>query len=147
VPGEIGAVVVTPLHNFAMPLLRYAIGDYAEVGSACACGRGLPALARILGRARDLLMLPSGEQRFSLQASRVLRDVPGIRQFQIVQHHQRRIEVKLDIEPAFARASEARIRAAIAERVGGLFDIDFTYAKGIGRSDDGLFREFVLARS
>lgn len=146
-PGEVGRVVVTPLHNFAMPLLRYAIGDYAEVGSACACGRRLPALARILGRARDLLMLPSGEQRFSLQASRVLRDVPGIRQFQIVQHHQRRIEVKLDIEPAFARASEARIRAAIAERVGGLFDIDFTYAKGIGRSDDGLFREFVLARS
>ena len=30
-PGEVGAVVITPLHNFAMPLLRYSIGDFAEV--------------------------------------------------------------------------------------------------------------------
>ena len=36
-PGEIGRVVVTPLHNFATPLLRYDIGDYAEVGAPCPC--------------------------------------------------------------------------------------------------------------
>jgi phenylacetate-CoA ligase len=54
--------VVTPLHNFAMPLIRYAIGDYAEAGPPCACGRGLPVLARILGRARNLLTLPHGER-------------------------------------------------------------------------------------
>ena len=40
-PGEVGRVVVTPLHNFAMPLLRYEIGDFAECGAPCACGRGL----------------------------------------------------------------------------------------------------------
>src|SRR5690606_29109428 len=49
-PGEMGRVVVTPLHNFAQPLFRYDIGDLAEVGEACACGRGLPTLARIIGR-------------------------------------------------------------------------------------------------
>ena len=42
-PGEVGRVVVTPLHGFAMPLLRYDIGDEAEwgglapVGAACRC--------------------------------------------------------------------------------------------------------------
>ncbi len=45
--GEVGKVVVTTLHNFAMPLLRYDIGDYAEVGAPCPCGRGLPVLKRI----------------------------------------------------------------------------------------------------
>ena len=49
-PGAIGRVVVTTLHNFAMPLIRYDIGDYEEVGEACSCGRGLPVLRRILGR-------------------------------------------------------------------------------------------------
>ncbi|MCP3970332.1 MAG: phenylacetate--CoA ligase family protein, partial [Rhodobacteraceae bacterium] len=39
--GETGQVVVTALHNLAMPLIRYAIGDYAEVGEDCPCGRGL----------------------------------------------------------------------------------------------------------
>ena len=55
-PGEVGRVVVTALHNFAMPLLRYDIGDFAEVGEACPTGRGLPVLTRILGRERNMLV-------------------------------------------------------------------------------------------
>ncbi|HZM46141.1 MAG TPA: hypothetical protein VFC14_15000 [Burkholderiales bacterium] len=50
-PGTVGRVVVTTLQNFAMPLIRYDIGDLAEVGDPCPCGRGLPVLGRILGRA------------------------------------------------------------------------------------------------
>ena len=61
-PGEVGRVVVTTLHNFAMPLLRYDIGDYAEVGASCPCGRGLGVLTRILGRQRNLLVLPDGRR-------------------------------------------------------------------------------------
>ena len=37
--GEVGNMIVTPLHNFAMPLIRYEVGDYAEVGGKAACGR------------------------------------------------------------------------------------------------------------
>ena len=50
-PGEEGEVVVTPLLNFAMPLIRYAVGDRAVVGEPCACGRGLPTL-KTVGRSR-----------------------------------------------------------------------------------------------
>jgi phenylacetate-CoA ligase len=46
-PGEAGRVVATPFNNFAMPLLRYEVGDTAEVGAPCPCGRGLPVLTRI----------------------------------------------------------------------------------------------------
>jgi len=49
-PATAGRVVVTPLHNFATPLLRYDIGDEAEFGSACPCGRTLPVLTRISRR-------------------------------------------------------------------------------------------------
>jgi len=49
-PGEIGRVVATPLNNFAMPLIRYEVGETAEVGASRACGRGLPVLTRIMGR-------------------------------------------------------------------------------------------------
>src|SRR5262249_33729514 len=64
-PGTVGTVVVTPFYNYAMPLLRYSIGDLAEVGTPCGCGRTLPALARIVGRSRDLVVLPSGGRRFA----------------------------------------------------------------------------------
>ncbi|MEO8526087.1 MAG: hypothetical protein ABI460_15285, partial [Caldimonas sp.] len=50
--GESGRVVVTSLHNFAMPLLRYDLGDFATVGGPCRCGRTLPTLEGILGRTR-----------------------------------------------------------------------------------------------
>ena len=45
-----------------MPLLRYEIGDYAEVGPTCDCGRTLPVLTRILGRDRNRLVMPNGER-------------------------------------------------------------------------------------
>lgn len=59
-PGEAGRVVWSSLHNFAMPLLRYAIGDYAEAGESCDCGRGFPVLRRIVGRQRNMLVRPDG---------------------------------------------------------------------------------------
>lgn len=58
--GEIGRVIITGLHNFATPLLRYELGDFAEVGPPCRCGRGLPVLRRILGRMRNRVRLPDG---------------------------------------------------------------------------------------
>lgn len=46
-PGETGRVVITTLHNFASPLIRYETGEYVQVAESCACGRGLPVLGRI----------------------------------------------------------------------------------------------------
>src|SRR5262249_8373738 len=50
-PGEMGSVLVTDLLNPAMPLVRYRIGDMASwAPGRCACGRGLPRLAKVSGR-------------------------------------------------------------------------------------------------
>ena len=141
-PGEIGQVVVTPLHNFAMPLLRYAPGDYAEVGDPGLCPRGLPVIARILGRARDLLTLPSGERRFSLHGSAVFRGRTDIRQFQFVQRAPGRVEARLIPAPGFDRTREAELRTLIAAELGGGIAVDIVYPAEIGRSAQGCFGEF-----
>ena len=57
-PGETGRVLVTDLHNFAVPLIRYAVGDHAEAAGPCPCGRGLPTIGRILGRTRNMTLSP-----------------------------------------------------------------------------------------
>jgi phenylacetate-CoA ligase len=62
--GEMGRVVVTTLTSFAMPLIRYEIGDYAVAGAPCPCGRGLPVIERVLGGTRNLLRLPDGPASF-----------------------------------------------------------------------------------
>jgi phenylacetate-coenzyme A ligase PaaK-like adenylate-forming protein len=58
--GETGDVVLTDLWNEVMPLINYAIGDRAAPGGPCPCGRGFATLARIEGRASELIRTPSG---------------------------------------------------------------------------------------
>src|SRR5262249_3124394 len=61
-PGEVGRVVVTPLYGYAMPLIRYALEDMAEVApTPASCGRAHPTLRRILGRSRNLFRFRNGQ--------------------------------------------------------------------------------------
>jgi phenylacetate-CoA ligase len=61
-PGELGRVVVTPLFNRAMPLLRYETGDYAVKANSNDCPRSSVALERIVGRQQNLFKLPDGRR-------------------------------------------------------------------------------------
>ncbi|MFN7991119.1 MAG: AMP-binding protein [Candidatus Micrarchaeia archaeon] len=85
--GE-GEVALTTLHNLAMPLIRFRIGDLASWGKECPCGRGWPVLGSIAGRSGETVRLPSGRIRPTF-AFNVLYDsefrFDGISQFQIVQ--------------------------------------------------------------
>ena len=140
-PGAWGRVVVTPLHNFAMPLIRYDIGDNAEVGEACACGRGLPVLRRILGRARNMLTLPSGEMTAPVFMNDWFKGFP-ITQFQVVQRARDHLETKIVAGRPFTDAEEDQVRAVICERIGARFRISITYHDEIPRGPGGKYEDF-----
>jgi phenylacetate-CoA ligase len=140
-PGASGRVVVTPLHNFAMPLIRYAIGDYAEVGLPCACGRGLPVLARVLGRVRNLVTLPTGERIGATFVNDVFKDAP-VAQFQVVQHAVDHLEVRIVPTRPFTGDDERRISAGVVARLGHPFRITFRYLDAIPRGPGGKFEDF-----
>ena len=142
-PGETGRVVVTPLHNFAMPLIRYAIGDLAEVGSPCDCGRTLPVITRVLGRTRDMLELPGGQRRFPFYAQNAFSDFPAVIQHQIVQKSLGAVEVRIVTRRPLTSDEEERLRGAIAHGLGQPFEIRFAYCDAIERSASGKFQEFV----
>jgi len=62
-PGETGSLVVTNLYNYAMPLIRYQIGDIvSSSGEVCRCGRSLPLLGAIEGRTSDFLTAADGRR-------------------------------------------------------------------------------------
>jgi phenylacetate-CoA ligase len=141
-PGEVGRVVVTALHNFATPLIRYVLGDYAEVGPACDCGRGLPALTRIMGREKSLLAYPSGERQFPDPLLHTLRPEIPIRQYQLVQSTLQQIEVNLAVGRPLTGAEEATIREVLVERLKYPFDFELNYMDEIPRSASGKFEAF-----
>lgn len=60
-PGELGRVLITDLHNYGFPFIRYEIGDMAKVGQGlCQCGRSLTLLESVGGRSSDSLQIAGG---------------------------------------------------------------------------------------
>ena len=145
-PRQSGRIVVTPLHNFAMPLIRYEIGDYAEVGEPCSCGRGLPTLKRILGRSRNLLRLPDGAKIWPRLSELRYQEVVPVRQFQMVQKSLERIELKLVAEQEMTQEQENQLRELVISRLSQSahpFDIEFSYHQAIPRSASGKYEDFI----
>lgn len=142
-PGESGRVVVTALHNFAAPLLRYEIRDYAEVGPPCPCGRGLPVLKRLLGRQRNMLRLPTGGHRWPLFGFAGWGEVAEIRQFQFIQTGLDEIAAKLAVAQPLTPEQEGRLAAIINESLGYPFRFTFTYVAEIPQGPGGKYEEFI----
>lgn len=142
-PGEIGRVVLTSLHNFAMPLIRYEIMDYAEVGAPCPCGRTLPVLNRILGRERHLLTLPDGRQNWPMIGQKQVMDAAPIQQMQVIQRSLETIEVKLVTPRPLTAAEQTRCIDIFHTCLGHPFQIVFSYHEDIPRSAGGKFEDFV----
>ncbi|MBZ0095194.1 MAG: hypothetical protein K8H75_07495 [Sulfuricella sp.] len=142
-PGEIGRVVVTTLHNYASPFIRYDIGDYAQVGEPCACGRGLPVITRILGRVRNMLVLPSGESRWPLVGSDHYRHIAPISQFQLIQHAPDQIEVKMVMPRKLTAVEESALSNMICDSLGYPFRLTYTYVEHITRSAGGKYEDFI----
>jgi phenylacetate-CoA ligase len=142
-PGETGEVVVTDLHNFAQPLIRYAVGDYAEVAPPCACGRGLPALRRVLGRERNFVRLPDGS-RHEPGLERAFLDGPAaVRQFQLVQHSLEEIEVRLVLERDLGVAEQEQLSNNLHRSLRHPFRLRFTRHDHLPRAASGKFEDFI----
>ena len=144
-PGVQGRVLVTSLHNFATPLIRYEVGDYAIAGELCACGRGLPVLTRILGRTRNRLILPDGSSEFPyLGEYHQYREIStAVRQFQFVQHSLDEIEGRFVVTEPLSPEQEQGFKDLIVRSLGHPFRVTLSFHEEIPRSPSGKFEEFV----
>lgn len=124
-PGQPGRVAVTTLHNFASPLLRYLIGDYAVMGPPCACGRGLPTLERVLGRTRNLIALPDGRRYWPVLYAESWSGIAPIHQIQLVQKTPERFLVRMHAERELLDSERERLVEVFRKSLGYPFEFDF----------------------
>ena len=100
-PGDIGRVVVTDLHNYVFPFIRYDVGDRATVlPRPCVCGRGLERIEKLEGRSSDYILLGdgtrlAGEAVIHLFNKMLQEDRIDVRQYQAVQKKDRSVEIRL----------------------------------------------------
>ncbi|WP_394828730.1 phenylacetate--CoA ligase family protein [Pendulispora albinea] len=96
--GETGEVVLTDLHNLGMPFIRYKNGDLATAGpkDRCPCGRNLTRIAKVEGRAADLLRGADGTFVSGLAFHILFTGLANAaRQFQVVQHPDRSVTLRI----------------------------------------------------
>ena len=104
VPGlkeNMGRIVVTDLFNRSMPLIRYEVGDFGSWADdqPCPCGRSLPRLASIEGRATDFLRMPDGTLVSGPALTLVIADMPEIRQVQFIQRGPTKVHLNIVAKP------------------------------------------------
>ncbi|MBP1202566.1 phenylacetate-CoA ligase [Duganella sp. 1411] len=93
-PGDSGAIVVTHLASGEFPFIRYDTGDIGALDpQPCRCGRGLPMLKRIEGRTTDFVVARDGTLMHGLALIYILRDLPQVRAFKIIQESLERTRV------------------------------------------------------
>jgi phenylacetate-CoA ligase len=122
--GEVGEVVVTDLTNFAMPLIRYRLGDRAEQGDACGCGLGFPTIARVMGRIHDVVFTPAGRrwhgEKVDYLMSQLFGEVGGFSQYQVIQREADLLEVRLVADDEIPEELKTRIARYVRDRLDGM---------------------------
>lgn len=155
-PGEAGRVLLTGLHNYAQPLIRYDIGDIAVQGPpSCGCGRGLPVVSRIKGRVRNMLIGPGGARFWpSFMTSGLIGRLPLL-QHQFIQRSVasvvdgREVPARLECHLVVARPltgeEEELIRSRLESRLHGPWSIEFRYRDSIARAPSGKYEDCFVA--
>lgn len=140
-PGEEGRVVITDLHNYGMPFIRYDIGDLAVwSGNACSCGRGLPMLEKISGRILDIIRTPDGKNVPGEFFPHLMKDFKEIKQFQVIQEELDKLTVKLVTLDGMSEESLGRIEKHVTEIMGGNCSINYEFVDDIPLTQTGKHR-------
>jgi len=122
-PGVEGRILITNLHNYGMPFIRYDIGDSGTIlAGACPCGRTLPRLGSLVGRKNRFLVTRSGSRIFSGTLFLDRLSSLGMRQYQIIQDSVGTVVMRLAADPSASSADE---RSALEQKVLDMFQAKF----------------------
>ena len=139
--GQPGEIVVTHLATRDFPFVRYRTGDVGVMDDrACACGRGLPTLREVQGRTTDFVVAMDGTVLHGLALIYVVRDLPGIRTFKIVQESLDRTRVSIVPEDGFDDRARITIREGIQARLGRNVAVDVDLVESIAAERSGKHR-------
>lgn len=142
--GQAGEIVITHLATSEFPFVRYRTGDIGVLASEpCSCGRGLPVLASVEGRTTDFVTASDGTVLHGLALIYVLRALPGVEAFRIVQESLQHTRVEVVAGNADRAELQHAIRVPFQQRLGQNVAITIDYVDAISREKSGKYRYVV----
>ena len=115
-PGKPGRVLITSMQSYAMPLIRYEIGDIAEWDEPCDCGITLPVIKRLWGRTRHLITTPDGKKTYARIYARDFETIAGLMEYRFVLHQNAVVVAQLRVSeqsPSIGEAVTERVQRAL----------------------------------
>lgn len=140
-----GEIIVTDFFNRATPLIRYRLGDYATLSNTqCSCGRSLPIIESIHGRAYDILEMPSGKKMHPESViyvfEQIQQDTNAFKQFQVIQHSTTDIEAKIITNKNWSEAISERLLAELKVYIDQSAQFRITLVESLPREKSGKMR-------
>ena len=139
--GQSGRLVATSLHNYAMPFIRYEIGDALSLREApCSCGRPLPLIDTLTTKSEDVIRLPDGRHIPPSVLTHAFKPLECIAESQVVQEALRRVVVHIVPRSDYAPEHQAALLASLRQRLGTDVDVSVRIVEEIPRGPRGKLR-------
>jgi phenylacetate-CoA ligase len=132
----LGRLLVTHLHSYATPIIRYDIGDFGQVEQKCRCGHDGPTISNIFGRGKHFLRLPDGKLRPFYLSTRLLQRMVAFKECRIRQPDNKTIKVEIGGRENLTPDEEKKLKELIIKTTDPAFTIDITPVKEIDWSSN-----------
>ena len=142
--GQTGRILTTSFYNFAMPLIRYALGDFGAISEApCPCGRSSRTLKFVAGRQRNLFRFIDGTTKWPDMKMKDLRSIYPFRQMQVVQDQIDHLTVHMVESIAGGEIDHSALQAVFRKSLHPSLSITIQLCDEISRTPGGKFEDFV----
>jgi phenylacetate-CoA ligase len=114
--GAGGQILVTDLHNYGMPFIRYRIGDLGSLSdSDCPCGRQLPRISRIEGRVLEVLRTAEGRTIPGEFFPHLMKEFGEVQEYQVQQRSLEEVVLSVVLARPFSESSESLLRQEMSK--------------------------------
>jgi phenylacetate-CoA ligase len=144
---SVGRLLVTHLHSYATPIIRYDIGDFAELAPTCLCGHDGPTISNIYGRGKHFLRHPDGRLLPFYLSTRVLQQVVAFKECRVIQTSVSALTVEIGGREHLSTDEVEKLRDLIIKVTDPAFEVDIKSSREIDWSGNPkrLFFSSVMA--
>ncbi len=142
--GQIGRIVATSLHNFAMPFIRYQTNDSCALKTQnCSCGRGFPLMEDVATKNEAIITLRDGRLVSPSVLTHPFKPMNNIVESQIIQEDIDFLVVRIVVNKNFNKNEEKLLLKSFYDRLGEEITIRIEYKDSIPRTKSGKFKWVV----
>lgn len=139
--GQMGRIIATGLHNFAMPLIRYQTSDVSMFRDApCKCGRGFMLMENVTTKDEDIITTMDGRYISSSIINAVTHHLTSIVEHQVVQEDIDHVKMMIVKKPEFSDSDRIFLLTNLKKILGQGMKVEVEYADSIPRTAAGKFR-------